>query len=79
MATGIAPPGDRQKAAKDWIGDSVKREGRVRKYLGVQKGEKIPMNELQSAIKDLEGRKDKDPSLLAALRLAKRFKQPGGI
>ena len=75
----MANGAQRQKAAKDWIGGAVKREGRVRKYLGVAKGEKIPMGELQSAIKDLEGRKDKDPSLLAALRLAKRFKQPGGI
>ena len=77
MANGIA--GDRKKAAKDWICNAVKREGRVRKYLGVAKGDKIPMGELQAAIKDLEGRRDKDPSLLAALRLAKRFKQPGGI
>ena len=75
MANGM----QRQKVAKDWIGNAGKREGRVRKYLGVAKGEKIPMGELQAAIKDMEGRKDKDPSLLAALRLAKRFKQPGGI
>ena len=75
MANGM----QRQKVAKDWIGKAVKREGRVRKYLGVAKGEKIPMGELNAAIKDMEGRKDKDPSLLAALRLAKRFKQPGGI
>jgi len=79
MAIGVAPPAERQQAAKNWIGDAVKREGRVRKYLGVGKGETIPMTELQAAIKDLEGRRDKDPSLLAALRLAKRFKQPGGI
>ena len=79
MATGVAPPAERQKAAKNWIGDAVKREGRVRKFLGVAKGEKIPMGELDAAIKDMEGRRDKDPSLLAALRLAKRFKQPGGI
>ena len=75
MANGM----QRQKVAKDWIGNAVKREGRVRKYRGVAKGEKIPMGELNAAIKDMEGRKDKDPSLLAALRLAKRFKQPGGI
>jgi hypothetical protein len=78
MAIGVAPPAERKKAAKDWIGGAVKREGRVRKYLGVGKGETIPMTELQAAIKDLEQRKS-DPSLLAALRLAKRFKQPGGI
>jgi hypothetical protein len=75
MANGM----QRQKAAKDWIGDAVKREGRVRKYLGVPKGEKIPMSELDNAIRDLKGRKDGDKSLLAALQLAKRFKQPGGI
>ena len=75
MATGM----QRQKAAKNWIGDAVKREGRVRKYLGVAKGEKIPMAELDNAIRDLKSRKDKDPSLLAALQLAKRFKKPGGI
>lgn len=69
----------RQKVAKDWIGKAVKREGRVRKFLGVAEGEKIPMGELDAAIKEMEGRKDKDPSLLAALKLAKRFKQPGGI
>ena len=78
MATGVAPPGERKKAAKNWIGNAVQREGRVRKYLGVKEGDNIPMTELQAAIKDLEARKS-DPSLLAALRLAKRFKQPGGI
>ena len=68
MANGM----QRQKVAKDWIGKAVKREA-------APDGAAPFGFELQAAIKDMEGRKDKDPSLLAALRLAKRFKQPGGI
>ena len=71
-------------SAKNGISVTVLDEKQIKQhkmgcFLGVAKGEKIPMGELQAAIKDMEGRRDKDPSLLAALRLAKRFKQPGGI
>ena len=65
-----------KKVAADWIQDAVKRPGRVRKYLGVPEGEKIPMGELDAAIAKLEGntKNDEEVSLLRALLLAKRFK-----
>jgi len=71
----------RSEAAGDWIRDAVKRPGRVRKYLGVAKGEKIPMRKLNDAIKRLEAKKNKtveERSLLSALLLAKRFKSKKG-
>ena len=70
----------RSEAAGDWIQSAVKRPGRVRKYLGVGKGEKIPMGKLLAAIKRLEAKKNKtaeERSLLSALLLAKRFKSGG--
>jgi len=56
---------------------AVKRPGRVRKYPGAGKGEKIPMGKLLAAIKRLEAKKNKtaeERSLLSALLLANRFK-----
>tara|TARA_R100001530_G_scaffold75452_1_gene53019 strand:- start:566 stop:730 length:165 start_codon:yes stop_codon:yes gene_type:complete len=54
----------------------------VRKYLGVGKGEKIPMRKLNGAIKRLEAKENKtveERSLLSALLLAKRFKSKKGV
>ena len=71
----------RSEAAGEWIQDAVKRPGRVRKYLGVGKGEKIPMRKLNAAIKRLEAKENKtveERSLLSALLLAKRFKSKKG-
>ena len=65
-----------KRVAAGWIQDAVKRPGRVRKYLGVPEGEKIPMGKLDAAIAKLEGntKSDDEVSLLRALLLAKRFK-----
>ena len=78
----VATKSARSEAAGDWIQDAVKRPGRVRKYLGVAKGEKIPMRKLNGAIKRLEAKKNKtveERSLLSALLLAKRFKSKKGV
>ena len=72
----------RSDAAGEWIQGAIKRPGRVRKYLGVSKGETIPMGKLDAAIKRLESKKTRsaeERSLLSALQLAKRFKSKGGV
>ena len=82
MAKQTARERARSAAAGDWISGAVKRPGRVRAYLGVKKGEKIPMGKLLAAIKRLEAKKSKtaeERSLLSALLLAKRFKSKGGL
>lgn len=60
------------KRAEKWIQDAIKRPGRVRDYLGISKGETIPMGKLDAAISKVKASGDK--SLLAALMLAKRLK-----
>lgn len=60
------------KIAEKWIQDAVQSPGRVHKYLGVPKGQTIPMAKLDEAIQKVKDTGNK--SLLAALLLAKRFK-----
>ena len=36
---------------KKWIKDAIKRPGALRKTMGVKKGEKIPVKDLQKAAK----------------------------
>lgn len=60
-----------------WIQQAIKDPGRVREYLGVPEGEKIPMAKLDAAIEKLKATEEKDAeqkSLLSALVLAKRLK-----
>ena len=67
----------KSKQAKKWIQDAIKEPGRVRKYLGIPKGEDIPMSKLDAAIKKLKDKDDKsaeESSLLSALNLARRLK-----
>jgi len=61
---------------KEWIAKAIKDPGRVRKYLGVPEGEKIPMAKIEAAIEKLKGQPDSDEkkSLIGALVLAKRLK-----
>jgi len=66
-------PGVPVKTADKWIQDAIKRPGRVREYLGVPKGQDIPMGQLDAAIKKVQG--SGDHSLLSALILAKRLKK----
>jgi hypothetical protein len=61
------------KLAEQWVQDAVKKPGRVREYLNIPEGQKIPMAKLDSAIEKV--RKEGDKSLLSALLLAKRFKK----
>lgn len=68
-------PGVPVKIADKWIQDAIKRPGRVRDYLGVPKGQDIPMGQLDAAIKKVQG--SGDHSLLSALILAKRLKKMG--
>lgn len=58
------------KIAEQWIQDTLRNPGRVREYLGVPEGEKIPMSLINAAIDEVKG--TENPSLLGALVLAKR-------
>ncbi len=68
-----AMPSAKRVAAKKWIQDAIKRPGRVREYLGIPEGEEIPRAKLNAAISKLE-KSGANPSLLAALNLAKTLK-----
>lgn len=72
--------GDDVLIEKEWIAKAIKNPGRVRKYLGVPEGEKIPMAKLEAAIEKLKGQPDSPEkrSLMAALVLARRLKQGMG-
>ena len=72
--------GDDVLIEKAWIQGAIKNPGRVRKYLGVPEGEKIPMAKLETAIEKLKGQPDSQEkrSLMAALVLARRLKQGMG-
>ena len=67
-----------------WIQGAVKRPGRLRKYFGMEVGEKIPMGRLVSACKKLQDKEDKsseETSLMRAMALGIRLKGgdvPGG-
>jgi hypothetical protein len=66
---------------KKWIAGAIKDPGRVREYLGVKEGEKIPVAKLNTAIEKLKAKEDKsdeEKSLLSALVLAKRLKSGVG-
>ena len=65
------------RIAEHWIQDAIKRPGRVREYLGIPKGETIPMADLESAIDRLKMKARRTPeetSLLRALYLARTLK-----
>jgi len=61
------------KLGKQWIQEAIKRPGRVRDYLGIPKGEDIPVTKLDGAIS--KERDSGNKSLLSALLLAKRLKK----
>lgn len=68
-------------ADKKFIQSGIKKPGRVRRLLGIKAGKKVPMAKLAAKIAQVKKRAPSAAkrSLLSALILAKRFKQPGGI
>jgi len=67
-------PGSPSLIEKQWIQQAIKDPGRVREYLGVPEGEKIPAAKLDEAISKLS----EDSGLFSVLVLARRFAD-GGI
>ena len=72
----------RKRYAANWVGDAIKRPGRLHKYFGIPEDEKIPMAKIDGEIKKLKDKEDKskeEDSLLDALYLGKRLKKMGAM
>ena len=74
--------GDEVLEKKNWIKGAVKKPGALRKSMGVKKGEKIPIADINKKIATLHKKGEGDKKLtkperteLARLNLAKTFRK----
>ena len=74
--------GDETLEEKNWIKGAVKKPGALRKSMGVKKGEKIPIADINKKIATLHKKGEGDKKLtkperteLARLNLAKTFRK----